>query len=298
MILIVGASGHLGSVLTQLLLAQGKNVRLMSRNPVALAHLQQQGIEVVQGDLRNPESLRSACQGIDQVVAAAHALNGKGDNNPRSVDDLGNRQLIDAAKESGVKHLIFISTQGASSQTEVPFLRMKNQVEVYLQKSGLAYTILRPAAYMELWGQMVGERALKQGKTMIFGKGENPINFISVENVAELVGMALDDPHARNRTIDVGGPEDLTLNQVAAIFEQLRGQPVKVGHIPISMMRLMSVLMRRVNPTLARLIQMSIYMDTQNLRFLTPETYQLFPLHQTQFKDWVQRHYASQGKAT
>ncbi len=295
MILIVGASGRLGSALTQLLLSQGKTVRLMSRKPSNLAHLRQQGVEVLQGDLRNLESLRSACQGVDQVIAAAHALNGKGDQNPHSVDDEGNRQLIDAAKAAGVNRFIFISTQGASPRSEVPFFRTKYQVEVYLQKSGLPYTIFRPAAYMELWGQMIGEPALKQGKAMIFGSGNNPINFVAVEDVAELVGIALDDPRALNQTIDVGGPEDLTLNQVVTIFEQLRGSPVKTPHMPVPMMRLMSAVMQPANPTLARLIQMSVYMDTQNLRFLTPETYRLFPLHQTLFAGWAQDRYAAQG---
>ncbi|MDQ6660333.1 MAG: NAD(P)H-binding protein, partial [Chloroflexota bacterium] len=97
MILIVGASGRLGSVVTQCLLAQGKSVRVMTRNPLNLAHLKQQGAEVVSGDLRNPASLLSACQGVEQVLAAAHALDGKGDNNPQTVDDEGNRHLIDAA---------------------------------------------------------------------------------------------------------------------------------------------------------------------------------------------------------
>src|SRR5947209_15350688 len=103
MILIVGASGRLGSVVVRHLLAQGQSIRVMTRNPLSLAHLKQQGVEIVSGDLRDRASLASACQGIEQVLAAAHALDGKGDNNPRAVDDMGNRHLIDAADRKSTR---------------------------------------------------------------------------------------------------------------------------------------------------------------------------------------------------
>src|SRR5216683_2390664 len=129
MILIVGASGGLGSVVAQRLLAQGKAVRAMTRTPLNLAHLKQQGANVVSGDLRNPTSLLSAFQGVEQVLAAAHALDGKGDNNPHTVDDAGNRRLIDAAKVAGVQHFVFLSILGASPDAPLEFFRIKYHTE-------------------------------------------------------------------------------------------------------------------------------------------------------------------------
>ena len=111
MILIVGASGRLGSIVAQNLLAQGKPVRVMTRTPLNLAHLKQQGVEVVSGDLRDPASLLRACQGVEQVLAAAHGLTGKGDNNPQTVDDTGNCQLIDAATG---RHRIYCKAVGCA----------------------------------------------------------------------------------------------------------------------------------------------------------------------------------------
>lgn len=136
----------------------------------------------------------------------------------------------------------------ASPQSGVPFNRIKYQVEGYLRESSLSYTIFRPATYMDLWAQMIVEQILRQGRVMVFGSGQNPINFADVADVARLVGMALDDCRALNQTIDMVGPEELTLNQVIAIFTRLRGQPVKVQHVPVTMMRVMSVLMRVANP--------------------------------------------------
>src|SRR6266571_2182421 len=213
MILIVGASGRLGSVVAEHLLAQGKPVRAMTRTPLNLARLKQQGAEVVSGDLRNPATLLSACQGVEQVLAAAHALVGKGDNNPQTVDDAGNRQLIDAAKAAGVKHFIFVSVLGARPDSPLEFFRIKYRTEEYLRTSGLSFTIIRPNAFMDLLAQLIGQPILDQGKTIIFGRGNNPVNFVAVEDVARFVCIALEDPRERNRVIEVGGPENLTLNQ-------------------------------------------------------------------------------------
>ena len=202
MILIVGASGRLGSVVVRHLLAQGTSIRVMTRNPLGLAHLKHQGVEIVSGDLRDRASLASACQGVEQVLAAAHALDGKGDNNPQAVDDMGNRHLIDAAKAAGVKHFIFVSVQGASPDSPLEFFRIKYRTEEYLRASGLSFTILRPGAYMELWVQLIGQPIREQGKTTIFGRGNNAINFVSVQDVARFVCVALDDPRTRNAVIE------------------------------------------------------------------------------------------------
>src|SRR5260370_29717130 len=233
---MVGASSRAGSVVVQRLLAQGKPVRAMTRTPVSLAHLKQQGVEVVSGDLRDPTSLLRACQGVEQVLAAAHALDGKGENNPHTVDDVGNRQLIDAAKAAGVEHFVFLSILGASADAPLEFFRIKYRTQEYLRASGLNFTILRPSAFMDLWAQLIGQPILEQGKTTIFGRGNNPVNFVAVEDVARFVCTALEDLRACNQVIEVGGPENMTLNQVAETFESVSGRQAKKRHIPLPMM--------------------------------------------------------------
>ena len=295
MMLIVGASGRLGSVVAQRLLAQGKPVRAMTRNPLSLAHLQQQGAEVVSGDLRNPASLLSSCEGVEQVLAAAHALVGKGDNNPQTVDDMGNRHLIDAAKAAGVKHFIFVSVQGASPDSPLEFFRIKYRTEEYLRASGLSFTILRPGAFMDLWAQLIGQPIIEQGKTTIFGRGNNPINFVAVDDVARFVCTVLEDPRAHNRVIEVGGPENLTMNQVAEIFERTSGRRAKKRHVPLPMMRVMSILMQPINPALSRQIRAGIYMDTANLCCDMTETARTFGIQLTPLEEVARRATVSTG---
>src|SRR5215469_2278910 len=289
MILIVGASGRLGSVVAGRLLAQGKAVRAMTRTPSTLAHLKQQGAEVVRGDLRDPASLLRACQGVEQVLTAAQALDGKGDNNPHTVDDLGNRQLIDAAKAAGVNHFLFVSILGASPDAPVEFFRIKYHTEEYLRASPLNFTIIRPSAFMDLWAQFIGQPILGQGKTTIFGRGNNPVNFVAVEDVARFVCAALEDPGAGQRVIKVGGPENLTLNQVAEIFERASGRQAKKRHVPLPLMRVMSILMQPVNPALSRLIRLGIFMDTANLCYGMTETARACGIQLTRMEEIARR---------
>lgn len=298
MILIVGASGRLGGAVVKRLLAQGKAVRLMTRTPSNLIHLEQQGAEVVSGDLRNPASLMSACEGVEQVLAAAHALTGKGANNPQTVDDAGNRQLIDASRASGVKHFVFLSILGASPDAQVEFFRIKYHTEEYLRASGLSFTIIRPSAFMDLWAQLIGLPILEQGKTTIFGRGNNPINFVAVEDVTRFACIAFENPRTRNEVIGVGGPENLTLNQVAETFERVSGRQAKKRHIPLPMMRAMSILMQPVNPALSRQIRLGVFMDTANLCYDMTETANTFGVGMTPLEEIVRRITRSAGSAS
>lgn len=298
MILIVGASGRLGSVVVQQLLAQGKPVRVMTRTPLTLAHLKQQGAEVVSGGLLDPASLLRACRGTEQVLAAAHALDGKGDNNPHTVDDAGNRQLIDAAKAAGVQHFVYLSILGASPDAPLEFFRIKYRTEEYLRASGLNFTILRPSAFMNLWAQLIGQPILEQGKATIFGRGNNPINFVAVEDVARFVCAALEDPGAGNRVIEIGGPENLTLNQVAEIFERASGHQAKKRHVPLPVMRALSILVQPVNPALSRLIRLGIFMDTANLCYDMTETAHAFGVQLTLLEEIARRATRSAGSAS
>lgn len=287
MILIVGASGRLGRVLANNLLAQGKPVRALARTSAKVEDLKRQGAEVVVGDLRDPASLARACQGVQQVVTAAHGLVGTGNNNPHTVDDVGHRSLIDAARAAGVQHFVYLSIQGSGPTSPVELLRIKYHVEEYLRASGLSFTILRACAFMDLWAEIIGQPILERGRTTIFGHGNNPINFVAVEDVARYALLALDDPRARNRTVEVGGPENLTFKEVADLFERASGRPAQKNHVPRPLMRVMAPLMRPINPALSRQISMGVYMDTADLRFDMTETLKEFPLPLTRWEEWI-----------
>lgn len=295
MILIVGASGRLGDRVSQLLLGQGESVRAMSRTPSKLDELRKLGAEVVAGDLRVPASLAGACEGVEKVLAAATGFPGEGDNNPKTVDRAGNRNLIDAAKAAGVKHFVFTSIHDARPDHSVDLFRYKYEAEEYLRASGLSYTILRTTAFMEFWATLIGQPIVEKGQTTIFGRGVNPVNFVSADDVARLALIALESPETRNQVIEVGGPEDLSLLQVAEIFERVTGRTAKKRHVPLPAMRAMSLLMRLFNPALSRQIAAGIYMDTEDQSLDMTETLQRFPVQLKRLEDVVREQYADEA---
>lgn len=264
----------------------------MSRDVAKLEQLARLGAEPVQADLRNSRSLAHACEGAERVVAAAHAFTGTGDNTSSDVDDAGNRRLIDACRAAHVRHFVFTSVHDARANHPVDFFRTKCRVEEHLRGSGLSYTILRPTAFMEFWADLVGRPIVEKGRTTIFGRGTNPVNFVSVADVAQFVLIALDNPAARNQIIEVGGPENLSLNQVAAVFESMTGRTSRKSHMPLSLMRMMTVLMRPLNPALSRQIAAGVSMDTQDQTLDMAETLKRFPVSLTRLEDVVRAQYS------
>ena len=289
-ILIVGATGVVGSLTTKKLLAQGIAVRAMTRTPAKAAALAQLGAEVVQGDLRKVESLRRACAGVDKVLAAAHSLLGRGAEASKYVDELGHKQLIDVAKAAGVQQVVYTSILTGRSTYPVPFNQIKVAVEQYLQASGLPYTILRPSAFMEWHAhEFVGKPILQQGKVTIFGKGDNPRNFVAGEDVANFAVLALTDPQAIGQTIAIGGPDNWSNNQVAARYSQLAGRPVDTTHVPLAVLRIMSPLLKPFHPGLSQVMALGILTDTADMTFDPSATLRQYPVPLTRLEDWIRQ---------
>ncbi len=265
MILVAGGTGTLGTELVRRLVARGERVRVLSRN--AAKHPASAQVEVVEGDVRDRRSLERAVAGVATVVSAVHGFLDK--EGPRAIDRDGNANLIAAAKAAGAEHFVLVSIAGASADSPTELFRMKYAAEQELKKSGLAWTIVRPTAYMETYLGLIAVPLLQSGKVRIFGRGQNPINFVSAHDVAGVMETAVIDPAQRGAAIDIGGPEDLSFVEFSRVVEQATGKTAATSHVPLPMMRAMSVVMKPMNPTLARQIQGGVVMDTTDLTFAT-----------------------------
>jgi uncharacterized protein YbjT (DUF2867 family) len=269
MILIAGGTGTLGTRIVRLLKARELGVRLLARDPAR--DLEGHLVEVVGGDVLDPRAVERATYGARIVVSAIQGFSGSGEYSPRTVDYRGNGNLIQASRTAGVEHFILVSVHGAAPDHPMDLFRMKYLAEQELRESGMAWTIIRPTSYMETWATILGKPLLQTGRTRIFGRGNNPINFVSADDVARYVELAVVDQTLRGGLMEVGGPENLTMNQFAGTFEAMAGKEGKKSHVPLRMMRLMAALMRPVNPTLARLVQAGVVMDTHDMSFDPPE---------------------------
>jgi NADH dehydrogenase len=293
MILVAGGTGRLGTKVVALLRRRGLQVRVLTRDRRRAAHLSGSGVEVFEGDVRDLESVRRALAGARTVVSAIQGFAGTKNGSPVTIDRDGNRNLILAAREAAVEQFVLVSVKDASPNHQAELMRMKYAAEQDLKASGLAWTIIRPTAYMETWCDVLGRPLLDKGKTQVFGRGRNPINWVSAGDVAEFVALATLDPALRGEMIEVGGPENLTMTAFVDIFRKETGSTGNVGHIPPFAMRLMAIVMGLANPGLARQIQMGILMDTRPQAFDALERHRRYPtIPLTRLDDVVKRDYA------
>lgn len=294
MIVIAGGSGNLGSALVPMLLARGLEVRVLTRDPAASADRIPRGVEIVAADVRDEASLDGAMAGATTVISAVTGFGGPRAAGTPAVDRDGNRNLIAAARAHGAEHFILLSVAQAAADHPIELFRMKFAAEEALKASGLAWTIVRPTAYMETWVGLLCGPLLETGKTRIFGAGENPINFVSARDVAGLVDLATVEPALRGAAIDIGGPENLSLDQVVARFEATTGRTGVKDHAPVPMMRAMALLLGPFKPVLAAQIRAGIVMDTRDMRFDSTEVQRRYPsIAWTSLDAMIRREYVS-----
>jgi uncharacterized protein YbjT (DUF2867 family) len=264
MILVAGGTGTLGSQMVRLLLERGERVRVLTRDPARAAHLPD-AVQVLTGDLRDPAAVAAAVRGCATVISAVHGFVGPGKPSPEAIDRDANRALIRVAADADVQHLVLVSVLGAAPDHPMSLHRAKHAAEQALQASGLAWTIIRPAAYLETWIAITGAKLADDGQALVFGPGRNPINFVSAHDVAAVAVLAVHDRSLRGQLLEVGGPENLTFTQLAERLITASGRPGRIRHIPLALLRAMSLLARPVSPTFARQAQAAVVMNTTDM---------------------------------
>ena len=237
--LIVGATGLLGGEICRLLTAEGKPVRALVRptsDQSKVAQLESLNIEVVRGDLKDRASLDAACEGTSAVISTASAtLSRQEGDSIQTVDLEGQLNLIDAAKAASSSQFVLISFPEVD--VEFPLQAAKRKVEEHLKASGLTYTILQPAFFMEVWLSPALGFDVANAQAQIYGSGENKISWISYKDVAKFAIASLDNSEARNAVIELGGAEALSPLEVVQIFEKVMGRKFDVQHVPEEALR-------------------------------------------------------------
>jgi uncharacterized protein YbjT (DUF2867 family) len=237
MILVVGSTGHLGGEITRRLRERNLPVRAfvrVSSDRAAVQNLVELGAEPVEGDLRDPESLRRAVRGATAVVSTATVTRSRQPGETlESTDQQGQANLITAAREAKVDHFVFVSFSRQIGGDD-PLTRAKRENEERIRESGLGYTILRPSYFMEAWlGPHLGFDYPNRRAT-IYGDGSAPISWIALGDVAEFAARSLTSRAALNQVLELGGPEALNPNQVLRLFEQASGDQFDVRYLPVS----------------------------------------------------------------
>ena len=213
-ILVLGATGTVGSHVVRELQARQQTVRVLTRDPGKARPLGPH-VETVKGDLLDPATLRTLYEGVDGAFLL----------NPVSQTEATEGLMaVSAAMNSGLKRLVYMSVQHADRAPHLPHFGGKLGIEAAVKASGLAWTILRPSNFFQndLW---LRDAILKYN---VYPQplGDVGVSRVDTRDIAELAAIALTQAGHEGKTYDVVGPRALTGAQVAGIWSTALGKPV------------------------------------------------------------------------
>jgi uncharacterized protein YbjT (DUF2867 family) len=235
MVLVVGATGLVGSSVCERLARRGEKVRALIRGTSSkekIAALQSCGVELRVGDLKDPDSIAAACRGVNAVISTASStLSRQAGDSIESVDAAGQLNLVNAAKNCDVERFLFVSFR-KSPALSFPLGDAKEAVEKAIMT--LNFTTIQASWFMEVWLSPALGFDYANATARIYGQGTAPISWVSFRDVAEMCAVVLRNPAAERTTIEFGGPEAISPLEVVARFERIGGRPFKLEHVPES----------------------------------------------------------------
>ncbi|HPR62680.1 MAG TPA: SDR family oxidoreductase [Thermoanaerobaculia bacterium] len=258
-ILVLGATGFVGSRLIPVLLSRGASVRAAGRSMERLKHhpwSTSPGVECVSADVLDPASLREACRGVNAVYYLVHSMN-PGVSNFASTDRRAAETMAEIARDSDVRRIIYLGGLGEEEQKLSAHLKSRHEVADILAGSGVPVTTLRAAmiigsgsASFEILRYLV-ERL----PAMITPRWVRTRNQpIAVTDVVHYLAGVLFHEDSRNQTYDIGGPEILTYHDLMKMYARITGLWRRlIIPVPVLTPRLSSYWIHLVTPIHASL---------------------------------------------
>jgi uncharacterized protein YbjT (DUF2867 family) len=217
MILVIGATGTVGSEVVRQLVATGERPRALVRDPATARQRLGDQVEQVVGDLDRPETIAAALAGVDRVFL----LTTQSSRQPE-----WERAVIGAAARAGVGQLVKLSVFRANEQSPLQVARQHGQAERVLAQSGLAATILRPVFFMQNLLAMVHDGAIATAA------GDGRVAMVDARDIAAVAVATLTGGGHAGKTYTLTGPQALTFYQVASILSRQTGRPLRHVRVP------------------------------------------------------------------
>lgn len=211
---VAGATGETGRRIVQELMTRGIPVRAFVRNITKAREILPAGVELVEGDVLQPQTLESALGDSTIILCATGAKPGLDPTEPYRVDFEGTKNLVDAAKAKGIEQFVFVSSM-CVSQLFHPLnlfwliLVWKKQAEEYIQKSGLTYTIVRPGG---LKNEDNNDVIIMEGADTLFDGS------IPRQKVAQVCVEALFEPSAQNKIVEIIAKPEIASKSFGDLF--------------------------------------------------------------------------------
>ena len=232
MILITGATGQLGGTTLDFLLKK-RNINgivAMARDSIKAAPLKTKGVEVRIADYNDYDSLIQAFEGVNILLFISSASPESSERRQHHIN------VINAAKEKKIKHVVYTSVLKASDTAKFLPAIEHCHTENYLQQTGITYTIFRNTMYGEAVPQLLGN-ALQSG-TWHFPAGNAKNNFASRTDIAEALANVISQPLPhQNKIYEIASGQSYSCGEIAAIISHHTGKPMIYNTISLEMMK-------------------------------------------------------------
>lgn len=249
-VLVTGATGLVGQQVVQRLLNTDHEVRVMVRRPGSESVFATPPTDVCYGDVGNPDAIAEACRDISEVIHLVAVIRG----GPRRFDAInrqGTANVVAAAKAAGsVRRFIHLSAVGAANIPRLRYLHSKWLGEQEVVNSGLPYTIIRPSLIFgphDEFTTAVAALVRLLPVTPVIGSGNNRLQPIHVNDVARCAVGSLGGSMRGNMVVDIGGPDQLSYNEIIGIVADTLGcrrlrlnVPVWTFGLPVALMELLA----------------------------------------------------------
>ena len=236
-LLVVGATGTLGRQVARHALDEDHEVRCLVRNPNKAIFLKEWGAELVKGDLCDKSTLTAALEGVDAVIDAATAR--ITDNlSSKEVDWLGKVNLIQATKAAGIDRYIFFSILNCEKYPEVPLMDIKRCTELFLAESGLNYTVLQLAGFMQGLISQYAIPILEDQIVWVSGEA-TPIAYMNTQDIAKFAIRALSVQATEKQTFPVVGSKAWGAYEIVNLCENLGDKRARISRVSLAVLGLM-----------------------------------------------------------
>jgi uncharacterized protein YbjT (DUF2867 family) len=225
-VLLAGATGYLGKHIAEQLSKSDYQTRLIVRNKQKV-QFDSDAFEIVEAEVTKPDTIKNVCENIDVVISTVGITRQKDGLTYMDVDYQANVNLIEEAKRKGVKKFIYVSVLNGAKFRNLKICEAKEQLGDYLKKSGLDYCIIRPNGFFSDMGDFLN--MAKGGRVYLFGDGKLEANPIHGEDLAKVCVEAIS---SEQQEINVGGPDILSQNEIAAMALKAMSKKVKITHLP------------------------------------------------------------------
>jgi NAD(P)H dehydrogenase (quinone) len=222
-ILITGATGQLGKAAVKELLQKvpASDISVLVRDLQKAGDLRAAGVNILTGDYNDLASLVAAFKGIDKLYFV-------------SSSDVANRfaqheNVVKAAVEAGVGHIIYTSAQRKSEDGRSPIASVADahwQTDQLIRQSGLTYTILKHGLYTDILPMFMGDQVIEAG-TIFLPAGDGKASFASRTDLAAAGAVILTTEGHQNKVYEFGGPVSYSFHAIAGILSELSGKSIQ-----------------------------------------------------------------------